>query len=98
MFREFTILHRNIRRFISHWAELEGKLQLAHALPSVICLNETFFDESTLDAQLWLTGFRRLSQRDRNDGGKGGGIACFVSETCIGHVALIEHNAELKKT
>ena len=60
IFGNFTILHCNIRRFISHWAELEGQVQLAHALPSVICLNETFFDESTFGCTImagWTSHF-----------------------------------------
>ena len=56
IFKAFSLLHCNIRGFISHRAELEGQLRLLPTLPSVICLNETFLDESALDTQLWLTG------------------------------------------
>ena len=49
IFLEFTILHCDIRGFISHKAEFEAQLRLAHALPFVICFNETLLDECTLD-------------------------------------------------
>ena len=40
-FRALSLLHCNIRGFISHRAELEGQLRLSPTPPSVIGLNET---------------------------------------------------------
>ena len=97
-FKDFSLLHCNIRGFISHRAELEGQLRLLPSLPSVICLNETFLDESTADAQLWLTGYNLLSRRDRRDGRSGGGIVCFVSVGFTGHIALLEHSVDSERT
>ena len=46
-FLNFSFLHCNIRGFLSHRALLEGQLRLLGELPAVICLNETFLEEST---------------------------------------------------
>ena len=42
--------------------------------------------------------YRFLSRRDRNDGRKCGGIACFVLERFIGHVAFLEHSTDFERS
>ena len=44
-FKNFTLLQKNIRGFLTHRAELEGQLRLLAAYPAIIRLNETFLDE-----------------------------------------------------
>ena len=42
---EFTILHSNVRGFISRVAELSARLRLMVSKPSVLCLTETWADK-----------------------------------------------------
>ena len=97
IFKDFSLLQCNIRGFLSHRAELEGQLRLLPSVPSMVCLNETFLDESVSDDKLWLSGYRLLSRRDRC-GRTGGGIACFAADRFIEHVALLEHSADFERT
>ena len=48
-FCDFSILHCNIRGFLSHRAELVGQLRLLQVSPALVCLNETLFDVSVGD-------------------------------------------------
>ena len=69
-----TILHSNIRGFISHSTELLGQIELLTTKPSFISLNETLLDASIED--LTLSGYTLVSRKDREDR-QGGGIALF---------------------
>ena len=86
----FSIFHCNIRWFLSHRAELERQLYLLRALPNIVCLNETFLDESVDRIELGCCTL--VSRRDRDDGRSGGGIAVFVRHNFAGQVILREHN------
>ena len=97
-FNEFEILLCNIRGFISHRAELDGRLQLVTSAPAMVCLNETFLDDSILDDQLWLSGYKLVSRRDRNDGRSGGGIACFAAVSIAQQVVLNEHSHNCERS
>ena len=93
----FSILQCNIRGFLCHRAELDGQLKLLATRPGLICLNETFLDESTSDNQLWLGGYKLLSRRDRCDGRSGGGICCFVADVFAEQVAVSERSASSER-
>ena len=88
----------NIRGLISHRAELDGRLQLMTSAPAMVCLNETFLDDSILDDQLWLSGYKLVSRRDRNDGRSGGGIACFAAVSIAQQVVLNEHSHNCERS
>ena len=88
----------NIRGFLTHRAELEGQLRLLVDYPAIICLNETFLDESVNDDQLWLGGYKLVSRRDRGDGRAGGGILCFVINRCVQQVVFLEHSQEHERS
>ena len=92
VFKDLSVLQCNIRGFISHRAELEGQLRLLPASPALICVNETFLDDSVDDDQLWLGGYKLASRRDRSDGREGGGVLCFVADRYATQVALCEHS------
>ena len=91
----FSILQCNIRGFISHRAELEGQLDVLAASavssskPFLVCVNETFLDESIENLQLG--GYQLVSRRDRCDGRQGGGIALFAANEIASQVVLLEH-------
>ncbi len=58
----------------------------------MVCLNETFLDESIDDRQLRLSGYTLVSRRDRRDGRTGGGILCFAAERLAENIVLCEHS------
>ena len=70
------ILHMNIRGYKSNALELESYISLLEARPALVCLNETFLDNST--KHISLPGYCVASRRDRNDGRMGGGIMVLV--------------------
>ena len=75
---EFTILHYNVRGFISRVAELSARLRLMESKPSVLCLTETWADKGL--PSLRIEGYTLISRRDRDDGRLGGGVAVFALE------------------
>ena len=85
IFGNFSILHCNIRGFLSHRAELEGHLRLLPEAPALICINETFLDDSVDDGVVFLGGYKLVARRDRHDGRFGGGIICFLRPTLFLH-------------
>ena len=60
-----TILHYNIRGFLSHRAELEIQISLLSSRSCLIFLNETFLDKSIQTVSL--PGYRLIARRDRTD-------------------------------
>ena len=89
-YADFSIFHCNIKGFLYHRAELEGQLYLMPALPNIVCLNETFLDESVDHIELGC--YTLVSRRDLDDGRSGGGIAVFVRHNFAGQVILREHS------
>ena len=64
---EFTVLHSNVREFISRVAELSARLQL-----------KTWADKASQQCALRATN--STSRYDRADGRQGGGVAVFALE------------------
>ena len=98
IFGNFSLLHCNIRGFLSHRAELEGQLQLLSEAPALVCVNETFLDESVGDDVVSLGGYKLAARRDRHDGRFGGGIVCFVADAFSTQVILCEHGGEYERS
>ena len=71
----FTLLHLNIRGFISHRAELEAHLAM-HCYPTFVGITETLLDQSAVSIQL--SGYTLISRLDRRTSRRGGGIAFFA--------------------
>ena len=85
---EFTILHSNVRGFISRVAELSARLRLMESRPSVLCL--TWADKGL--PSLRIEGYTLISRRDRDDGRLGGGLAVFALEKLAHRVTLLENS------
>ena len=92
----FSMLQCNIRGYISHRAELEGQLRLRASLPQLVCLNETFLDDSVEDIKLG--GYRLVSRRDRADGRAGGGIAVFAQDLFAEQMILLKHSPDYERS
>ena len=90
----FTMMHANIRGFISHRAELEASISLLPAMPSIVCLNETFLDKSVLS--IALSGYVLLSRRDGDC--NGGGIAIFIHDSLASSAVLAEHSEKAERS
>ena len=97
-FSDFCIFHCNIRGYLSHRAELDGQLRMLDSPPAMVCLNETFLDESVADSQLGLSGYALVSRRDRRDGRSGGGILCFAAQRLAEQIVLCEHSEVDERT
>ena len=82
-----SILHLNIRGFLSHKSELKARIRLMPSLPTLICLNETFLDKS-LD-NIVLDGYSLISRRDRQDDSGWGGICCFALTDFASNIVCI---------
>ncbi len=81
----FSIVHFNIRGFLSKVDELDAVLE-ALGRPSLVALSETFLNESVKD--LFLSGYVLVSRRDRK-GQCGGGIALFARDDVAPHIVHI---------
>ena len=68
MFEEqkFHILFYNIQGLLSHVAELTAVIRQSKIMPSILCFNETFLDESIED--VCIEGYTIIARRDRADG------------------------------
>ena len=71
-----SILHLNIRGYLSHRSELQLQLKLMTEQPTIIIMNEIFLDNST--PSIDLDEYVLISRRDRQDGSGWGGICCFA--------------------
>ena len=90
-----SILHLNIRGFLSHKSELEARIRLMPSLPTLICLNETFLDKS-LD-NIVLNGYSLISRRDRQDDSGWGGICCFALTDFASNIVCISTSSEAER-
>ena len=97
-FSDFTFFHCHIRGFISKRALLDGQLQLFQAPSTLVCLNETFLDESVGDGAVTLGGYNLVARRDRRDGRCGGGIACFALAAASARITFCEHSMEHERS
>ena len=87
----------NNRGFLLKRVELEASIRLMEAAPTFVGLTETLLDQGTKDEELQLTGYKLISRRDRCDGRKGGGIAFFVKEECVGSVNVQEYSKDSER-
>ena len=87
---EFTILHSNVRGFISPVAELSARMRLIESKPSVLRLTETWADKGL--PSLRIEGHTLISRRDRDDGRLGGGVAVFALEKLAPRITLLENS------
>ena len=82
-----SILHLNIRGFTSHQKELEARIELMTSSPTIVCLNETFLDQSF--RSIFLDGYTLVSRRDRQDNSSWGSIYCFALDDFASSIVLV---------
>ena len=75
--RCITLLHLNLRGFVSHRGELEARLEQLH-YPDFVAITKSLLDASVVSPNLHK--YRLISRRDRSDGRKGGGIILFARD------------------
>ena len=83
---DFTILHSNVRAFISRVAELSARLGLMERKLSVLCLTETWPPNNAH------RGLHSLFRHDRAHGRLGGGVAVFALERLAHWVTLLKNS------
>ena len=88
------ILHVNIQGAISSWAELTATLRSLKRKPLLVCLNETFLDEST--KELTLEGYVEVARRDR-EGRQGGGVLVYTLKSQASNVTLLDKSEDSER-
>ena len=70
-------------------------MRLSTVPPSLICLNETFLDDSVEDVSL--EGYECVARRDRADGRKCGGVAVYAAKSISGRMAMVEKSSSSER-
>ena len=83
-----SILHVNIRGWLSHHVELEAHIRLLPKVPMFVVVNETFLNASVEAVKL--SGYDIICRRDRDDGRQGGGILVLASTPNALNVTLLK--------
>jgi exonuclease III len=73
----FGVLHVNIRGYASKSDELQARIKLMEDRPLLICINETFLDQSTEEVSF--EGYETAARRDRSER-SGGGVLVLVKK------------------
>ena len=80
-----TILTVNIQRFVVNKDELFAYISSLPSLPSLICLTETWLDESVVCPSV--PGYSLVARRDRD--GLGGGVAIFAKDSVVDSCSVL---------
>ena len=86
----------NIQGLLSSIDELVGYLLLMKQRPSILCLNETFLDQSVGDVEI--EGYKLISRLDRRDGRKCGGIAVYALQSVASQATFLFHSKQHERT
>ena len=73
---QLDVVHCNIRGWLTHNAELAAHLRILQPRPLLVCVNESFLDQSV--QEITLEGYSLVGRRDRADGRAGGGVLLFA--------------------
>ena len=87
----FSLLCVNIQGLISHSAELFAHLELI-GLPFIVGVTETWLSNNVGNALL--PGYSVISQRDRHDGRRCGGIALFARVSVASQIVHVADSVE----
>ena len=82
-----TVMHVNIRGFLTHIAETTAMIRNLPKKPSLVVLNETFLTKAVEDVQI--EGYVLLARRDRGEQW-GGGVAVFVQAGQVANASVVE--------
>lgn len=92
----FTILHVNVRGFISHQHELQASIRLMQPRPNIICMNETFLNQSV--QQINLEGYVLVSRKDRPRAIHAGGIAVFAKRDVASQIVHLGNSDDAERS
>ena len=82
-----TVMHVNIRGFLTHIAETTAMIRNLPKKPCLVVLNETFLTKAVEDVQI--EGYVLLARRDRGEQW-GGGVAVFVQAGQVANASVVE--------
>jgi hypothetical protein len=85
---ELTVLSVNIRSLMKNGAELQARLGVLEHLPDILCLTETWLDQSVGSFQI--EGFECVGRLDRRGGQKCGGVATYARLKYAQKITLME--------
>ena len=92
----FSVLHMNVQGLLSSVDELAGYILLMKTRPSILCLNETFLDDSIGDVPI--EGYTLISRLDRRDGRSCGGIAVYALHSLASRITCVFHSKAHERT
>jgi hypothetical protein len=90
----FSVLHVNIRGYLSHLTMLSARLQLLQSKPQILCLNETFLNKAT--PFIYIEGYECIARLDRKVK-RGGGVAVFARKNIAHRVSLLAYSKEAER-
>ena len=78
----FSVLFLNARSLKHKIWELQEYIEALETRPRIICVNETFNNESVTDAQISIEGYEMIARRDGKDtvGGRCRGLVIYTQE------------------
>ena len=77
---DFKIIHINIRSIAAHGEELGGYLKTLNARFDVICISETWANNSSLSFNHYFPSYKCFNSNRSSSSFSGGGVAVLVSE------------------
>ena len=89
-----SMLHVNMRGYISHIAEVTAMIRLMDSKPFLVSLNETFLTRAIEHVEL--EGYQVLCRHDRS-GQWGGGVLVFVLDEFFERVTLVEQSTAAER-
>ena len=91
--QSFTIWHVNIQGLRSHVADLVGRIRLATNTPHLLCLNETFLDQSIGDVAV--EGYDVVARWDRAK--ERGGVCVYACKQISENVTLMMKSVDAER-
>ena len=88
-----NVWHINIQGLRSHVAELVARLRMSEQPPQVICLNETFLDQSVGEVEL--EGYVNIARWDR--AAERGGVCIYARQDIAQQVTLLSKSGTAER-
>ena len=89
------VLLANVQSAVSKLAALTATLRTLKRKPLLVCLNETWLDEST--ENLELEDYCSVARLDRQDGREGGGVAVYARKADSNRVTLVHKSTQAER-
>ena len=92
---KLSIWHINIQGLRSSQTELVARIRLSKRRPNIICVNESFLDE-TIGA-VPVEGFEEVARKDRPDGSGRGGVVVYASQAIAAQLSCVHSSTNAER-